>query len=204
MSGCGCEFEARTRAELRVLRILLGINAVMFLVEFSAGLAAQSAGLLADSLDMFADACVYGLSLYAVGRAISLKARAARISGILQVLLGLGVLGEVGRRFFYGSDPQSALMMGIGALALLANLACLALLARHRNGEIHMRASWIFSTNDVLANLGVVLSGALVAMTASRWPDLVIGLVISTVVVRGGFRILREAKAARSYPGART
>jgi cation diffusion facilitator family transporter len=201
MTDCGCEFEARTRAELKVLRTLLGINAAMFVVELAAGVIAQSTGLLADSLDMFADACVYGISLYAVGRAAWLKARVARISGVLQIVLGLGVLAEVGRRLFFGSDPESGLMLGISALALAANLACLALLARHRHGEVHMRASWIFSTNDVLANLGVILSGALVAATGSRIPDLAIGLLISALVVRGGFTILREAKTARAGMG---
>ncbi|MEJ5301324.1 MAG: cation transporter [Thermodesulforhabdaceae bacterium] len=204
MADCGCEFEAKTKAELRVLRILLGINAVMFAVEFAAGLVAESTGLLADSLDMLADAFVYGISLYAVGRALSLKARAARTSGFVQILLGLGVLAEVCRRFLLGSEPESVLMLSFGSLALVANLTCLALLTKHRKGEVHMRASWIFSTNDMLANLGVILSGILVAVTASHIPDLVIGLLISALVVRGGLAILREAKAASTDGGERT
>ncbi len=89
-------------------------------------------------------------------------------------------------------------MLGIGFLALAANLSCLALLAKHREGEVHMRASWIFSTNDVLANLGVILSGVLVVFTASSYPDLIIGLVISALVIRGGTIILSEAKEAQA------
>lgn len=194
MSGCGCGMQATTQEELKVLRLLLVINAVMFLVEVVAGYIADSTGLVADSLDMLADAGVYGLSLYAIGRSIALKTRAAEISGVLQIALGLGVLFEVGRRFFFGSEPESDLMVIIGGVALVANIGCMMLLAKHRKGEVHMRASWIFSTNDVIANLGVIISGFLVALTASRLPDLAIGFVIAALVIRGGITILREAR----------
>ena len=194
MSGCGCGMQATTQEELKVLRLLLVINAVMFLVEVVAGFIADSTGLVADSLDMLADAGVYSLSLYAIGRSIALKTRAAEISGVLQIALGLGVLFEVGRRFFFGSEPESDLMVIIGGVALVANIGCMMLLAKHRKGEVHMRASWIFSTNDVIANLGVIISGFLVALTASRLPDLAIGFVIAALVIRGGMSILREAR----------
>ncbi len=101
------------------------------------------------------------------------------------------------RRFVYGSDPVSMLMMVVGAIALVANVWCLLLIAKHREGGVHMRASWIFSTNDVITNLGVILSGGLVLYLGSRVPDLVIGALISVVVVRGGVQILGEAKEAR-------
>lgn len=177
-------------AESRVLWALLGINAGMFVIEIVLGLLAQSAGLLADSLDMFADAAVYGLALYAVGRAAHLKVKAAHLAGWLQMLLALGALFEVGRRFIFGSEPASALMMGVGALALVANVTCLVLIARHRDRGAHMTASYIFSANDVLANLGVIVAGALVAWTGSPIPDLVIGGLIGVVVLNGARRIL--------------
>lgn len=177
--------------QAQVLRLLLAINAVMFVVELAAGWLAQSTGLVADALDMFADAAVYGLALYAVGRAAQHKRRAARLSGWLQLLLAAGALAEVLRRLWLGSEPEPPLMMGIALLALLANVGCLALLARHREGGVHMRASWIFSTNDVLANLGVILAGALVAWSGSNVPDLVIGTAIALLVANGARRILR-------------
>jgi Co/Zn/Cd efflux system component len=176
--------------ESKVLMTLLAINAVMFIVEIVLGLVARSTGLLADSLDMFADAAVYGVALYAVGRANRMKVRAAHVAGWLQVVLALGTLAEVGHRFLYGSEPASTLMMGVGALALVANVACLVLVARQRDRGAHMTASYIFSANDVLANLGVILAGALVAWTGSRLPDLLIGGMIGIVVLIGARRIL--------------
>ncbi|WP_237059088.1 cation transporter [Microbulbifer sediminum] len=197
MPECGCGAGQAEKLERRTLVLLLVINGGMFVIELLLGWLAQSTGLIADSLDMLADAAVYGLALYAVGRGVLLQARAAQVSGVLQVILGLGVLFEVLRRLLFGSEPQSLLIMSVGTLALLANITCLVLISRHRDGGVHMRASWIFSTNDVIANLGVITSGILVAVVGNRFPDLVVGTIISLVVVRGGIKILREAKEAR-------
>ena len=177
--------------EARILKWLLVINAVMFAVEITVGWLAQSTGLIADSLDMFADAAVYGVSLYAVGHSVRMKLRAAHLSGWLQVILALGALSEVLRRFWYGSEPVSSLMMSFGLVALMANAWCLVLIAKNRDGGAHMKASWIFSANDVIANLGVILAGFLVAWTGSRYPDLLIGLLIAVIVLSGARRILQ-------------
>ena len=156
-----------------------------------AGWLNQSTGLIADSLDMFADAAVYGVALYAVGHSGALKLRAAHFSGWLQVLLALLALSEVIRRFVFGSEPVSILMMSFGAVALIANTTCLLLLAKNKDDGAHMKASWIFSANDVIANIGVILAGILVAVTGSHYPDLIIGLIIVAVVLNGGRRILQ-------------
>ncbi|KEA62679.1 Cobalt-zinc-cadmium resistance protein CzcD [Marinobacterium lacunae] len=200
MSNCGCGAEQADRLERKTLLALLSINAFMFVVELTLGWFAQSTGLIADSLDMLADASVYGLSLYAVGKGIVQQAKAARVSGYLQIILGLGVLFEALRRLLFGSEPQSTLIVVVGAAALVANVLCLVLISKHREGGVHMRASWIFSTNDVIANLGVMLSGVLVAVLGSRYPDLVVGAIISIIVIRGGITILREAGESLDPP----
>ena len=193
MSGCGCEMEARNVQERKTLQLVLGINAFMFLFEMAFGLVAQSTGLIADSLDMLADATVYAISLHAVGKSDVLKIRAAKFSGFAQMFLAALVLVDVFRRFLFGSDPVSTLMMGVGVIALAANVISLSLIAKHRDGGVHMRASLIFSKNDVIANLGVIVAGALVWALGSRYPDLVIGSVIAIIVFRGGLQILKEA-----------
>ena len=196
MSDCGCGSDQAEKLEQKTLIVLSAINAVMFLAELILGWLAESTGLIADSLDMLADAGVYGLSLYAVGKGIQHQAKAASISGILQIILGVGVLLEVLRRFLFGSEPESFLMMTVGSIALVANVYCLMLISRHRDAGVHMRASWIFSANDVIANLGVIISGGLVWLIGSRYPDLIVGAIISAVVVGGGIKILYEAKNA--------
>jgi Co/Zn/Cd efflux system component len=150
--------------------------------------------LIADSLDMLADATVYAIGLYAVGRAARDKASAAQISGYLQLALGVLILVDISRRVFSGSDPVSGFMMTVGTVALFANVICLMLIKKHKDGEVHMRASWIFSANDVIANLGVIISGGLVWWLGSRWPDIIIGVIISFVILRGAFYILVDAR----------
>lgn len=192
MTGCSCHVES-TALERQTLRILLALNGAMFLVEAMMGWIAESTGLLADSLDMLADAAVYCTALMAIGRPKAAKLRSAKVSGILQIGLGAGVMLEVARRLTVGSEPLSGMMIAVGLLALIVNVSCLCLLAKHRRGEVHMRATWIFSTNDVIANVGVILSGLLVMFFGNRFPDLVIGGVVSVLVIRGGILILREA-----------
>ena len=196
LRDCGCGSEHAAQLERRTLWLVLGINTTMFLVEFSWGWRAGSSGLLADALDMLADAVVYALSLMAVGRSLRQQRRAAELSGWLQIALALLVLADAVRRFIEGSEPLSGPMMGVGLLALIANVICLDLVRRHRDGGVHMRASVIFSTNDTVANVGVIVAGLLVAWSGSALPDLLIGAAISLLVLRGGERILHDARSA--------
>ena len=177
--------------ERTVLWQLMAINGLMFVIEMIAGWIAQSTGLLADGLDMFADAAVYGLALAAVGGAAHKKLRTAHLSGWLQLILGVGILLEVARRIWVGAEPQPPVMMGIALLALAANLMCVVLLARHRNGEAHMKASWIFTANDAIANVGVLIAGVLVSWLGTAWPDWIVGTAIAALILHGAWRILR-------------
>ncbi len=198
MSNCECKIEIKSKEESKVLIILLSINAVMFITEFVFGWLCESTGLIADSLDMLADALVYGVGLYAVGKSLRIKANSAMLSGCLQMTLGTGVLLDIIRRTIMGSEPDSVFMIAVSLVALIANVICLVLLAKHRDGEVHMRATWIFTKNDVIANLGVITAGILVAYSSSAIPDLIIGCIISAVVIRGGVQIINEAKEVRS------
>lgn len=184
--------------ELAVLKKVFTINAVMFVVGFIGGWLAQSMGLLADSLDMFADATVFGLSIYAVGRSLHHKQKAARTSGYLQMTLALFAFVEVLRRTFMGSEPEGSFMMALAAIALVANAICMYLLSAHRRGAVHMRASWIFLSNDVIANLGVIIAGGLTYLTSSRIPDLVVGVIIAFVVLRGAINIIKMSSSTGS------
>ena len=191
---CGSWLEHANRQERRILIIVLLINAGMFVAEFSAGLLSGSTALLADSLDMLADAVVYALGLFALGRASHWRARAALTSGVLQLLLGLGVAVEAIWKMVAGSLPDAATMGLFGAIALVANTLCFLLLLRFRDGDINLRATWICSRNDMIGNLGVLLAAALVIWTGSPLPDIVIGLLIAAVVVHSAWRIVNEAK----------
>lgn len=194
MSDCDCSVEITDKSQSHVLIKLLIINATMFVLELGIGLYAQSTGLIADAMDMLADAIVYAIGLYAVGHSLKQKANAALVSGWFQLGLGLLILIDILRRIFVGSEPVSALMMIVGSVALMANIICLKLIEEHRHGEVHMRASWIFSKNDVIANAGVILGGLLVWLIGSRWPDLIIGSLIALLILNGAKHIIQDAR----------
>lgn len=113
------------------------------------------------------------------------------MAGGLQLALPLDALSEVVRRASFGSEPESALMMGVGAVALVANAVCLVLVAKKRDRGAQMKASYIFSANDVIANLGVIAARAFVTWNGSSYPDLIVGTVIAVIVLTGARRILK-------------
>jgi cation diffusion facilitator family transporter len=166
----------------------------MFVAEFSAGLVSGSTALLADSLDMLADALIYALGLFALGRARHWRMRAALASGVLQLLLGLGVAVEAIWKMVSNGLPDAATMGLFGVIALLANTACFLLLARFRDGDINLRASWICSRNDMIGNIGVLIAAGMVTWLGSPVPDIVIGLLIAAVVIRSAWRVAVEAR----------
>jgi len=202
MSDCGCEIEVSNKEQKNVLISLLLINGFMFVFEISLGWYAQSTGLIADSVDMLADAIVYGIGLYVIGKSLQYKARAALVSGWFQGLLAIMILLDIIRRSFIGSEPMSELMMAVGVVALIANVYCLRLIDKHKDGDVHMRASWIFSKNDVIANTGVILGGLLVWLFDSRWPDLIIGSLIAMVIFKGARHIVKDARSELSISQA--
>jgi len=151
--------------------------------------------LLADSLDMLADAIIYAIGLFALGRAVHWRARAALTSGVLQLLLGLGVAAEAVWKMTSNGLPDTATMGLFGVLALLANTLCFVLLTQFRDGDINLRATWICSRNDMIGNVGVLLAAALVTWSGSSFPDIAIGLAIAAVVIHSAWHILTEARA---------
>ncbi len=181
--------------ERRVLWQVLAINLFFFIFEMLTGFIADSMGLVADSLDMLADSIVYALSLFAVGGTVLQKKSVARAAGYFQLVLAVLGFAEVVRRFLgHGETPDFYLMIVISLLALSGNAICLYLLQKSKSQEAHMRASMIFTSMDVIINLGVIVAGVLVYLTASMLPDLIIGTIVFVLVGRGSYRILQLSK----------
>ncbi len=188
--------DASQAADRRILWLVLLINLGQALAGAGVGVWASSTALIGAALDNLADASVYGVSLYAVGRAATIKVRAARLSGWLLIGLAVVLFVEVLRRFFGGEEPIGPAMMAVAAVNAALNLVCLRLLRRHRGEDVNFKASAIFTSNDSIVNLAIVLSGALVLWLDSNLPDLVLGLVVSAIAANGGREILSEAAEA--------
>src|SRR5690554_3957877 len=189
------DFEENTNQK-KLLWTVLAINFAFFVIEMATGLISKSMGLVADSLDMLADSFVYGISLFAVGGTLLRKKRVAKLAGYFQLTLALIGFIEVLRRFFGAEKlPDFTTMIIVSILALIANGICLYLLQKSKSKEeAHMKASMIFSSNDVIINLGVITAGLLVNWLNSSKPDLIIGTIVFVLVVQGAFRILKVSK----------
>src|SRR5579859_4232058 len=163
-AGCcedkGCEIAAMVASHRRVLWAVLAINAVMFVVEGSAGVLAQSTSLLADSLDMLGDALVYGFSLFVLAKSARWQTGAAVVKGLFMLTFGVAVLAEAIYKAIVPALPTAETMGIVGGVALAANAACFALLYRLRSDNLNMRSTWLCSRNDLLANLGVIAAAA--------------------------------------------
>ena len=180
----------------RVLQVVLWINVGMFLVEALAGVLASSTALLADSVDMLGDAIVYGFSLYVVSRGAIWQTRAALLKGLIMAAFGIGVLVQVVVKVLAGVVPSAEVMGSIGFLAIVANGICLALLWRHRTDDVNMRSAWVCSLNDVGGNAAVLVASAVVALTGSGWPDIIVGLLIAAMFGASAVTVIRSAKRA--------
>tara|TARA_B110000858_G_C17695971_1_gene423527 strand:- start:118 stop:849 length:732 start_codon:yes stop_codon:yes gene_type:complete len=180
----------------KLLWTVLGINFTFFLIEMTTGIISKSMGLVADSLDMLADSFVYGISLFAVGGTLTRKKQIAKLAGYFQITLAIIGFIEVLRRFFGDEKlPDFWTMIIISIFALIANGICLYILQRSKSKEeVHMKASMIFTSNDMIINLGIIVAGLLVNWLNSSKPDLIIGTIVFVLVIQGAFRILKLSK----------
>lgn len=183
-----------TRGALRIALMLnVGLSAGLFLT----GLLAESSGLLANGLDNSSDAAVYGISLFAVTRGDLWRVQAARVSGVMLLILSIGVLIEVVRRFLGGAEPVGPVIVLMSIVAATVNILSLKVLSGHRHASVDLRAAWTFSVNDLLSNFGLLIAGVLVAVLGRQWPDLAVGLAIALVAAKGGVETLLDARRTR-------
>jgi Co/Zn/Cd efflux system component len=189
------EFKENTNQK-NLLWTVLAINFIFFMLEMATGLISESMGLVADSLDMLADSFVYGISLFAVGGSLMRKKKIAKLAGFFQITLAFIGFWEVLRRFFTEEQlPEFSTMIIVSILALIANGICLFLMQKsNTKNEAHMKASLIFTSNDIIINVGIIVAGVLVHWLNSSKPDLIIGSVVFVLVIQGAFRILKISK----------
>ena len=196
MSGCcgsGVKFEGVSDDYKRRLWVVIALNALMFIVEMSAGHLAKSQALQADALDFLGDALTYGISLAVIGASIRVRTNAALAKGVSLLLMGLWVFGSTMYRVLYVGVPEAQIMGVIGFLALLANLASVLLLIRYKDGDANVRSVWLCSRNDAIGNVAVMLAAVGVWGTASGWPDLIVAAIMAGLFLSSSFQIIKQA-----------
>ncbi len=201
MSGHCCEnkvFDGVSGRYKRALWIVIAINASMFVVELIAGFSAQSQALQADALDFLADAITYAISLWVIGKSISVRSRAALFKGISLSILGFWVLGSTLYRVFVANHPEPVTMGSIAVLALIANLLSVVILMRYRDGDANVRSVWLCSRNDAIGNVAVIIAANVVWLIGSHWPDLLVAGMLATLFLSSSVQIIRQALKERA------
>lgn len=188
-----CEINALREKHSRVLKIVLFINAAMFLIEATFGWLSHSTSLMADSLDMLGDSLVYGMSLYVLSGSQIQQARVSLAKGWFMLLFGLFVLCEAVYKIAFPIMPDVGTMGFVGSVALAANLICFMLLYTHRADNLNMSSTWLCSRNDLIANAGVLIAALLSYGLLSRWPDILVGAFIAVVFLRSAIAVIKQA-----------
>ena len=196
-AACGCSgnprFDGVDPAYKRVLWIVIVINAVMFILEMSAGKVAGSQALQADALDFLGDTLTYGLSLVVIGMSLKVRSTAALLKGLSLLLMGLWVFGSTVYQILILGVPKAEIMGLIGLLALAANLGSVMLLMRYKDGDANVQSVWLCSRNDAIGNVAVMIASFAVFLTASAWPDLIVAIIMAGLFLRSAQLILVQA-----------
>ena len=187
-------FDGVSPAYKRALIIVILINAVMFVVETYAGIRAGSQALLADALDFGSDTATYTLSLLVIGAPLATRAKAALFKGGTLAVIAIIILGSTLWQFLGTDIPEPSTMSLVGALALAANLICLLILVKWRDGDSNIRSVWLCSRNDSIGNVAVIIAGLLVAYFSSAWPDLIVAVLLATLFLRSAWAIISQAR----------
>lgn len=195
MSDCCNQktFDGMSTDYRRALVAVTAINAIMFIVEISAGYLARSQALKADALDFGGDAATYAISLAVIGMSASVRARAALFKAGTLALIAIFILVSTGARIFSDGTPETVTMSLIGSLAFLANMLSVLILLRWRDGDSNVRSVWLCSRNDAIGNIGVIAAAGTVALTGSPWPDLIVAALLAGLFLRSSWAITLQA-----------
>lgn len=197
MAGCcggNSNFDGMNDSYKRILWWIIAINGVMFLVEMSAGIGAQSQALQADALDFLGDTLTYGISLWVIGKSISLRSNVALFKGYSLLVMALWVFSSTLYRFFVLSSPDATTMGAIALLAFTANVVSVLLLMRYKDGDANVRSVWLCSRNDAIGNLVVLVAASGVWFSGSAIPDLVVAFILASLFLSSAWQIIQQAK----------
>ena len=201
MSGCcsgNCNFDGLSASYKRMLWWVIAINGLMFIIEMSAGIGAQSQALQADALDFLGDTLTYGLSLWVIGKSLTLRSNIALFKGYSLLLMALWVFGSTLYRVFALSDPNAYTMGGIALLAFAANIISVLLLMKYKNGDANVRSVWLCSRNDAIGNLVVLVAASAVWFSNSAIPDLIVAFILASLFLSSSWQIIQQARLEKN------
>jgi Co/Zn/Cd efflux system component len=187
------KFDGVSERYKRILLVVIALNALMFGVEIAGGIFSQSQALQADALDFLADSLTYGMSLWVIGRSLSLRSNVAIAKGVSLAAMGGWVLFSTIYRVFTEHTPEPFTMGWIAVCALGVNLLSVLLLLTYKDGDANVRSVWLCSRNDAIGNIAVMVAAVTVAYTQSGWPDLIVAFLMSGLFFNSSIQIIRQS-----------
>lgn len=192
-----------TRAIGRTVLVVAALNLAYFGVEFTAALRIGAVSLLADSVDFLEDAAVNILIFLAISWSAKRRANLGFGLAALMMLPAAALLWTLFQKLSGAVPPDPFTLTLVGAGALAINFTCASLLARHRKQQSTLiRAAYLSSRNDVLANIAIIGAGLLTYTTHSIWPDIVVGLGIAALNLDAAREVWEAARRESRIPVA--
>ena len=187
------------------LALSLGLTAAFVIVEIIAGIFGNSLALLTDAAHNFTDVIALGLSWYAVKLATQ-PAHAGKTfgyhrAGILValvnsttlILIAMGIFYEAWKRFLSPPEVDSAILIGVGALAFFINLGTAWLVKSGSEHDLNLRSTFLHLMGDVMSTLGAVIAGIIIAFTNWNWLDPFVSVLIGGFILWNAWGILRQS-----------
>ncbi len=201
MAGCcsnNHNFTGISAAYKRALLWVIAINGLMFVVEMSAGIGAQSQALQADALDFLGDTFTYAISLWVIGKSLTLRSNVALFKGYSLLVMAFWVFSSTLYRLFILNTPNAYVMGSIAIMAFAANIISVLLLMKYKDGDANVRSVWLCSRNDAIGNLVVLLAASAVWMSNSALPDLMVALILASLFLSSSWQIIKQARLEKN------
>ncbi len=191
--------DIQTSALRRVVTVVALANLAYFFVEFAVARRIGSVSLFADSIDFLEDASVNLLVLVALGWSVRRRAAVGMVLALLLLVPGIATAWMALRKFQAPVPPDELALTVTGLGALLVNLSCAFMLARVRNvaGSLS-RAAFLSARNDAFANLAIIAAGVVTFVSASAWPDLIVGVGIFLLNLDAAREVFEAARREAS------
>ena len=195
----------RRAADRRLLAFSLGLLLVLMAAEVAVGIVASSLALLADAAHMLTDAAALGLALVAAALAVRppggrwtygfgrVEILAAQANGLTLALLGLWIIWEAGRRLADPPEVDAPLVGVMAAVAIIVNLAIVALLARAERMSLNVRGAYLHIVTDLAAFVGTGLAALLIVLTGWDRFDPLASLFVAALMLAAAWSLLRES-----------
>ena len=196
---------ARDAASARAIGIAALLTGGFMVVEVVGGLVSGSLALIADAGHMLTDFAALAMAWLAfrVARRPADAARtygfdrlsvmAAFVNGLALFVVAAWIVIEAIGRLRAPHPIDGWTMFAVATAGLLVNLLSFWVLSRGDRGNLNLRAALLHVLGDLLGSAGAILAALVIVLTAWTPIDPILSVVVSVLILRAGWRVVRES-----------